>query len=85
MSILIEKVAMLCPLCGKEHEVERRKGKETDFHQGKEFSYDVEFLRCPVFGERGGNPDFEDEKMLTKNFNAMKAALDEVDPLWRKK
>lgn len=76
-SILIRKVCMSCPLCGKTHEVEERKEIATISVKGEKVAYEERFYFCANADE--DENEFETGAMTNENLlnarNAYKAKM----------
>lgn len=72
MDNVIDKHYMLCPICGKEHEVEEY--SQTVYQQIKGFTvpYEEHFLHCTNI--RAGENNFIPAAMFTKNLLAAQNA-----------
>lgn len=64
-SVLIKKIFMPCPLCGKTHEVEERKGIATISLKGEKVTYEERFYFCANADE--DENEFETGAMTNEN------------------
>ena len=73
-SILIRKIRMSCPLCGKTHEVEERKGIATISLKGEKVTYEERFYFCENADE--DDNEFETGSMINENLLNARSAYE---------